>query len=375
MNEFRENFLREFIEPLGDLLQKISIDLSNDVRNDAYRLVHSVKGCSSTFGLKHSANLASELESLLAEGNFDETRKSRIIGNLSALIESLKRPQVEPESGSRRPGADFISKSNLFFNRIRAEQFRQLAEREKTAFFSALENGCDLFRVSAAVKTEAFVDEFRDLRRSLTDDGDIIAVLPGGDAFPEKTAFEMIVSCPEGARPRTGEPELLNIRDVRPKSTQMLSEVRAHVERVSSEAAKLVHLDILANDASLNGRSAPIFEILIHLTSNAVDHGIEKSGRVEVLFLRDAKGYELSVADNGVGIDLEKIAKHAPSNGGTDFDILFEPRFTTVDKPADNSGRGIGLFIVKTEVEKLNGKISVKSRKDLGTRFEITLPE
>ncbi len=139
-------------------------------------------------------------------------------------------------------------------------------------------------------------------------------------------------------------------------------------------------------------------EPLIHLVRNAVDHGIEsnverlQSEKTEKATIH-IKAYYLSgqvvieISDNGRGIDQEKVfmkckmkqlipdtAKLADYTDDQIHNLILLPGFSTAEKITDVSGRGVGLDVVKTTVEKMMGKMSIKSTKGTGTTFFLYLP-
>ena len=97
--------------------------------------------------------------------------------------------------------------------------------------------------------------------------------------------------------------------------------------------------------------------ILFNLISNAVD-AIQKDGKIKIDYGVKNEMFYINVEDNGKGIDDNNLEN------------IFNPFFTT---KSPGEGTGLGLYIVYTEVEKMNGEINVKSEKDRGTTFEITL--
>jgi len=136
---------------------------------------------------------------------------------------------------------------------------------------------------------------------------------------------------------------------------------------------------------------------LVHLLRNAVDHGIEsmeermKYGKPSTGIVRlDAKhegnNVVIDVQDDGKGLDREKIIAKAVERGLIDemsaaglndeeiFSFIFMPGFSTNDQVTDLSGRGVGMDVVKTSIENLNGSISVESEKGKGTKVTIRLP-
>ena len=136
---------------------------------------------------------------------------------------------------------------------------------------------------------------------------------------------------------------------------------------------------------------------LMHLIRNSADHGLESNeervrlGKKEVgsIFLdayQDGNNVIIEVRDDGAGIDVEKVRRKALEKGTitekqaetmTDndyIDLLFQPSFSTADKITDVSGRGVGLDVVKTNIEALGGSISAKTVAGEGSTFTIQLP-
>ncbi|WP_073089674.1 chemotaxis protein CheA [Thermosyntropha lipolytica] len=136
---------------------------------------------------------------------------------------------------------------------------------------------------------------------------------------------------------------------------------------------------------------------LVHLLRNAVDHGLEpaeeriKKGKpaVGTVMLRarhEGNNVYIEVEDDGAGIDIEKVKKKAVEKGlitekeaekmdkDEAIELLFYPGFSTAKTVTDVSGRGVGLDVVKTKIESLNGEIAVETKPDKGTKFKIKLP-
>jgi two-component system chemotaxis sensor kinase CheA len=136
---------------------------------------------------------------------------------------------------------------------------------------------------------------------------------------------------------------------------------------------------------------------IIHLIRNAVDHGIEspeerlaagKSEKSQVRLEARQEGDHivLVVADDGRGMNPERLRAKAVEKGViTDeeantmderqsFALVFLPGFSTKDVASDVSGRGVGMDVVKTNIQKLNGSIDIRSEMGKGTSFVISLP-
>ncbi|TWO81858.1 chemotaxis protein CheA [Denitratisoma oestradiolicum] len=136
---------------------------------------------------------------------------------------------------------------------------------------------------------------------------------------------------------------------------------------------------------------------IIHLIRNAVDHGVEptedrialgKSGKSQVRLEARQEGDHivLLVADDGRGMNAERLRAKALEKGlitdeeantmdeRQSFNLIFLPGFSTKDVASDVSGRGVGMDVVRTNIQKLNGSIEIKSQQGKGTTFVISLP-
>ncbi|OHD07478.1 MAG: hypothetical protein A2Y34_04860 [Spirochaetes bacterium GWC1_27_15] len=134
---------------------------------------------------------------------------------------------------------------------------------------------------------------------------------------------------------------------------------------------------------------------IIHLIRNALDHGIEdkfekltinktQKSLIKLEIYKDNTDYYIEVIDNGKGIDFEAIRRKAiqkslisENDNITNLKLInfiFSPDFSSKDHVTDLSGRGVGLDVVKNEVEELSGKISVATKENVGTKFTIRLP-
>ncbi|WP_019505345.1 response regulator [Pleurocapsa sp. PCC 7319] len=140
-----------------------------------------------------------------------------------------------------------------------------------------------------------------------------------------------------------------------------------------------------------------LYDPLLHLVRNSFDHGLEKpeerlqTGKPETgtVFLRayyQGSQTVIEVGDDGKGINIEKIkqsgiekklitpqqAERIPPSQL--LELLFEPGFSTADKISDLSGRGVGMDVVRSQIEEMNGTISIESTPGKGTTFALQIP-
>jgi two-component system chemotaxis sensor kinase CheA len=134
---------------------------------------------------------------------------------------------------------------------------------------------------------------------------------------------------------------------------------------------------------------------LMHMVRNALDHGIEPprerlaqgksaSARLTLRAQHQAGHVVIEIADDGRGLDREKIAAKAMQRGliasaegmtdGEVFNLIFEPGFSTAAQVTNVSGRGVGMDVVRRHVEKLRGRIEIRSAAHAGSSFLLKLP-
>jgi two-component system chemotaxis sensor kinase CheA len=139
---------------------------------------------------------------------------------------------------------------------------------------------------------------------------------------------------------------------------------------------------------------------LVHMVRNAVDHGIEppeerraagkpEQGLVKISAFHSAGSVMVEISDDGKGIDRETVIAKAKERGllpaGPDFNdrslsdrevfnLLFEPGFSTAKVVTDVSGRGVGMDVVKRNIESLRGTVEIRSEAGRGSTFRMSLP-
>ena len=170
------------------------------------------------------------------------------------------------------------------------------------------------------------------------------------------------------------------------------------VRDIASAVGKDIELKISGEETEVD-RSVieHIGDPLIHIIRNAIDHGIEppdvrkargKKERGVISIDASQKGTQvlIQVSDDGRGIDIDRVKRKAVDNGlvtaedaerMTDeaaIHLIFQPGFTTVDVATELSGRGVGMDVVQTSISRLNGYVEIKTHKDGGTTFRISIP-
>jgi len=133
----------------------------------------------------------------------------------------------------------------------------------------------------------------------------------------------------------------------------------------------------------------------MHSVRNSIDHGIESAqdrlaagkpeeGRVLLKAANEGNMIVIEISDDGKGIDVEAVKKRAVERGLINpnkiltnveaFNLIFDPGFSTAAQITSISGRGVGLDVVRRQIDKLNGTVTVNSEFGKGTKFTIKLP-
>jgi two-component system chemotaxis sensor kinase CheA len=168
------------------------------------------------------------------------------------------------------------------------------------------------------------------------------------------------------------------------------------VHDLSAKAGKKVDLKLLGEDTEVDRTVAELIsDPLVHMVRNSVDHGIEmpsdrvKAGKPEggsvIIEARYQAGEVwIIVRDNGRGLNRDKILAKATERGlvqpGANlrddeiYNLIFLPGFSTADKITDVSGRGVGMDVVKKNIEKIRGRVDIQTELGQGTQFTIRIP-
>jgi two-component system, chemotaxis family, sensor kinase CheA len=177
---------------------------------------------------------------------------------------------------------------------------------------------------------------------------------------------------------------------------QVFSRFPRLVRDLSKKLDKNINLIIEGEDTELDKSVIEdLLDPLMHCVRNSIDHGVEgredraltgksEEGHILLKARNEGNMIVIEIADDGAGIDVNRIMEKAVKNGLihenkklTDleaFNLIFEPGFSTAKRITDISGRGVGLDVVRRQIEKLNGSVSVWSELGAGTRFTIKLP-
>jgi two-component system, chemotaxis family, sensor kinase CheA len=179
---------------------------------------------------------------------------------------------------------------------------------------------------------------------------------------------------------------------------QLFNRMPRLIRDLSRRVSKTVTLEVQGGDTEVDKRVIEqIYNPLVHLIRNAVDHGIEdaatrrrmgkkQEGTVVLSAYSQGNQVVIDIEDDGSGIDTQAVIEKAVETRLVDegdaknlgsqeiYNLLFTPGFSTSKRVTRTSGRGVGMDVVKRDVEKINGNVEISSETGAGTRVSIKIP-
>lgn len=170
------------------------------------------------------------------------------------------------------------------------------------------------------------------------------------------------------------------------------------VRELSAELGKKIELVLEGGDTELDRQLLEVIrDPVTHLIRNCADHGIEaahvriaagkpEQAQITVRAFQDSGQFVIEISDDGKGIDIDRVKAKAVASGlvsagdaaqmSDDLacQLIFEPGFSTADKVTNVSGRGVGMDVVRTNIESVRGTATLQSSRGKGTRFILRLP-
>lgn len=419
---------QEHVEAITrDLLQLEQVgeaELARQRYEAVARRLHTLKGSAATLGLKTLAELAHAMEELLLplRGGANALPRAAADALLEALDTFLASIRVA-SAGEHDPASLPVDGALRLLSSVQGAGDRapavteeateleapRLANEQRTQASDDAQNDAwrvDAVQVMALMRDVERVREVRlrmeERRRDLRavigrlssvlapEIGELRAALEGledGLAADGEDAGDTVSSLEDGLKAICTLPAR-SVLDALPRA----------VRDVARQLGKEASLSVVGGEVSLDRRLLEALRgPLVHLVRNAVVHGIEaplereqlgkhREGAVVVRVEQAGNRVFLSVEDDGRGIDGERVRAAAQRKGLITLEqaqamsaheleeLIFRPGFSTLDEATQSSGRGVGLDVVRRQVDLLEGRLDVETRLGQGTRFVITLP-
>jgi two-component system, chemotaxis family, sensor kinase CheA len=398
---------REMLEASGGEIVAWEADPADRARIDTiFRFVHTVKGNCGFFDFPRLASLSHAAEDALADcraGRRDPDRALvsavlAIIDRIALMVDAIEAGEDFPEGGDEALISAVSDAADGSADDI-ADEPNPLLRAPASALIDRSEDpaGPAARRADIAQRTIRLPVELLDRVMSGVSDmvlarNDLAHRLrQAGNQPTIDGPFERLTSI------------LSDVRDaitrMRMQRIETLFGVLPRLVRdLSAELGKQVMVDIDGGDVELDREMIEtIRDPLTHLIRNAIDHGIEPpsarlaGGKREIGLLAIAarqagNTIAIVISDDGRGLDEERIATKALATGlithaersamSRDklLNLIFEPGFSTAETVSNVSGRGVGLDVVRQNLERVGGSIKVASVPGQGTQFTLQIP-
>ena len=299
----------------------------------------------------------------------------------------ITRSRLEVELSQLRGSLGDMSEN---LNRLR-QQLRDIELQAETQMQSRLAQAKELQAGFDPLEFDRFT-RVQELTRMMAESvNDVATVQRTLQRTVEATEDDLVA---QARQTRELQRDLLKTRMV---EFEAISDRLYRVVRLASkETGKQVKLDLLGGtiemDRGMLDRMTPAFE---HLLRNCVAHGIESpavrsaagkdaAGLITVELRQEGNDVSVEFRDDGAGLDLKRIREKAISSGLIKADqplddqqaanLIFMPGFTTAAQVTELSGRGIGMDVVRSEVNGVGGRIETATTLGQGTQFKLVLP-
>lgn len=401
----KEEFLNEakgLLEECDESFLNLSReDRLNDELKRIFRIFHSLKGSGMAVGFNGIAEVAHKAENLLA---ILRVKPDLMTNGLQSLLLSvsdhLKRSidRLMADKSADTGGGDLIRTVTEAINGLKKGD---TSPEEAGTGAEPVANGPAQEGTSVGAKSSTVRVDLSRLE-AIADLVGEITVLKGQLAEHEltrqssdRTLASIVALFDKTVRELQEKTISLQLLPIKPVFLKLQRVVRD----LSLKLGKGVSLELSGQNLELDRRIIEqIVDPLVHIARNALDHGIEgpderiAAGKPAAATVRIAAEQVngrvvISIADDGRGISRIKVGEKAKRLGllaaevdpaALTFqqvqDFLFRPGFSTAAAVTDVSGRGVGLDIVKSAVEKIKGSIALESREGRGTKFSLSFP-
>jgi two-component system, chemotaxis family, sensor kinase CheA len=366
-------------------IEKLLESEGAEARREALGELHTLKGEGRMLGLSLLADLSHTLEGWLGQG-----------GTSAGALRGLDAMQKALSSGVEPEIADAVLEAALL-------ELGYVPEHEPSAAPEAAASDSvpvDAARPEARRYVQVDAGTVDDLCERLSELGALygrlrgrtLALLAGSSDEARARAalgedFARVSAVVADTTTRAWKLRLVPIEPV-------LRELRRHARVLAEETGKNLAVRIETRGVELERNVLDqLWDSLLHLVHNAVDHGLEspeergeKAAVATLTLSAEAVGPHvvLRVDDDGRGVDIAELRDSWARSGrlaapahATDeevLELLFEHGFSTRAEVSTVSGRGVGLAVVKRQVERLGGRVRIESELGRGTRFELTVP-
>lgn len=407
MDELLSEFVaetKESLEALANVVVALEADPSDGARLDElFRFFHTVKGSCGFLNLPRFEKLSHAAEDVLSDIRAgDSAPDAPTMSAVLAVMDRIGDLCAAVETGASLSDHD---DEQLIAILRRCHDSAQVARDGRNAM-----NGIgvvdDEIRAAPTDPAPRMASASRTIRLPLTlvdqlmngvsdmvlARNELARKLRAGDSDPEtETAFERLSSCIADMRDTISKTRMQRV-------DRLFMAIPRMVRDLSRELGKTIDLVIEGGDVEMDREMVEmVVDPLTHIVRNSIDHGIEspeqrraadkpEAGSLRLCAHQSGSQIVIEVADDGRGIDVEAVAAKVVANGlmsvqdvaalsdRAKLDLIFTPGLSTADQVTAISGRGVGMDIVRANIERIGGVISLVNDPGHGLTIAMRVP-
>lgn len=409
MDEFEQELKLGFLEEARDLLvgaEKSFLELEKspediDLINTIFRFAHNLKGTSRAVGLGQIAELTHEAENLLLSIKDSKIKVNDQVVSVLLTFSDKVREMLEGLSADLNATFDY----NELLGQIIAINTGKVAEpvAEIAVVSEEVEAVEEVTDQPVAKKVEVKKEQRKEdetLRVSLSRLERLNNLV--GELVILQTFVETSLRRMEDAKTARSLGKLC--KDIQDLSMSLrmvpvgptFQKLSRTVRDTSKLLGKKIDLRLIGEETEIDKNVIEsLGDPLVHIIRNAIDHGVEtpeermasgksEEGVVEVMAFHEGNFLIIQITDDGKGINAQTLINKAKKKGiigqnvqlteQQGIELIFHPGFSTKEEVSEVSGRGVGMDVVKTNIESLGGEVKVRSKVGSGSCFRLMLP-
>jgi two-component system chemotaxis sensor kinase CheA len=414
-----DDLIQDFLLEAAEIVEQLDQDLVEleqrkndlDLLNKIFRAAHTLKGSSSFLGFDKMINVTHHAEEILNKLRKGEMGVGpEIMDILLEFVDVIKKILDDIKNNRDTANIESVVKKLKLANEGKVTALSQPDSSDENKPLASPNvrddnNGANIKKAAKAVEQTIRVDVSRldslmNLVGELVLSRNRIAQISSEleRKFEGEYLIEQLLETTSQIGLITTELQLAVMKTRMVPIGKVFNKFPRMIRDLARDLKKDIELIITGEDTELDKSVVEeIGDPLVHMIRNAVDHGIEMpdvrvkkgkpaKGKIYLKAYHEGNHIVIEISDDGQGMDPEKIKNKAlerkvitPDEAKTmskdeALGLIFKPGFSTAEKVTDVSGRGVGMDVVRTNVEKLNGIIMIDSEIGKGSVFKLKLP-
>lgn len=429
-NDDMQELVQDFLVETNEIIENLDHDLvelesnQNDLEllNKIFRGAHTMKGSSSFLGFNKLAELTHHAEDILnklRKGEMVVTRE--IMDTLLEFVDKTKQIISDIENGTDTTDCSSViddlklasegkltskTKNTSAAQPAQAPQAAQPAaapapQPQVAPKQEAAKPTHQATQVEQTIRVDVSrLDSLVNLVGELVLSRNMLSQIAGEleNKFENEYLVEQLLVATNSIGMNTTELQLAIMKTRMIAIGKVFNKFPRVVRDIARDTGKEIELIISGEETELDKQVIEsIGDPLLHMIRNSCDHGVEtpevrlakgkpRMGTVNLSAYHEGNHVVIEIKDDGAGMDPDKLKRKAIEKGVITvdeansmddkqaFSLIFKPGFSTAEKITNISGRGVGMDVVRTNIEKLNGIITIDSKINEGSTFYLKLP-